>query len=71
VESRSYDTTSLPLQAGCSATLAALLARGLDLEAAARGAAEIAADAVSHGLTEIGAGEGPVDVFHLSGDDAL
>lgn len=58
--------------AGCthSATLAALLARGADLEAAARGAAEAASDAVAHGLAEIGAGEGPVDVFHLGDDDA-
>jgi len=53
--------------AGCthSATLAALLARGLPLEEAARGAAAAAADAVAHGLVELGAGEGPVDVFHL------
>jgi hydroxymethylpyrimidine/phosphomethylpyrimidine kinase len=55
--------------AGCthSATLAAGLARGLTLEAAAREAARVAADAVGHGLTELGAGEGPVDVFHLKG----
>lgn len=58
--------------AGCthSATLAALLARGLPLEEAARGAAAAAADAVAHGLAEIGAGEGPVDVFHLDDGDA-
>jgi hydroxymethylpyrimidine/phosphomethylpyrimidine kinase len=54
--------------AGCthSATLAALLARGLGLEEAARGAAETAARAVAHGLVEIGAGEGPVDVLGIA-----
>jgi hydroxymethylpyrimidine/phosphomethylpyrimidine kinase len=53
--------------AGCthSATLAALLARGLPIGDAARGAADAAASAVEHGLVEIGAGEGPVDVFGL------
>ncbi|HET7514595.1 MAG TPA: bifunctional hydroxymethylpyrimidine kinase/phosphomethylpyrimidine kinase [Gaiella sp.] len=55
--------------AGCthSATIAALLARGLSLEDAARGAAEAAARAVAQGLIEIGAGDGPVDVLGLRG----
>ena len=52
---------------GCthSATLTALLARGEDLLSAAAIAAATASDAVAHGLSELGAGEGPVDVFHL------
>jgi hydroxymethylpyrimidine/phosphomethylpyrimidine kinase len=51
--------------AGCthSATLAALLARGDSLVDAARGAAAAASCAVAQGLTEIGAGEGPVDIL--------
>jgi hydroxymethylpyrimidine/phosphomethylpyrimidine kinase len=55
--------------AGCthSATLAAGLARGLTLEAAAREAARVASDAVRHGLAELGAGDGPVDVLQLRG----
>ena len=55
--------------AGCthSATLAAGLAKGLTLEEAARAAARAASDAVRHGLIELGAGEGPVDVLHLKG----
>jgi hydroxymethylpyrimidine/phosphomethylpyrimidine kinase len=53
--------------AGCthSATLAALLALGLDLEAAARGAAEAASAAVRRGLVELGEGDGPVDVLGI------
>jgi len=55
--------------AGCthSATLAALLAKGLPLAEAARGAARAASAAVRHGLVELGAGEGPVDVLNLKG----
>jgi hydroxymethylpyrimidine kinase/phosphomethylpyrimidine kinase len=51
--------------AGCthSATLAALLARGESLEAAAQGAARAASEAVRNGLVEIGSGEGPVNVL--------
>ncbi len=53
--------------AGCthSASLAALLARGLSLRDAARGAAEAASRAVANGLEELGAGEGPVDVLEV------
>jgi hydroxymethylpyrimidine/phosphomethylpyrimidine kinase len=55
--------------AGCthSASLAALLARGMSLPSAAREAAGVAAGAVRHGLVRIGSGEGPVDVFDLEG----
>ena len=55
--------------AGCthSATLAALLARGLPLDEAARGAAVAASAAVRHGLSELGAGDGPVDVLNVKG----
>jgi hydroxymethylpyrimidine/phosphomethylpyrimidine kinase len=52
---------------GCthSSTLAAQLALGHDPLDAARMAKEVAARAVRDGLTEIGAGAGPVDVFGL------
>jgi hydroxymethylpyrimidine/phosphomethylpyrimidine kinase len=55
--------------AGCthSATLAALLARGLSLEDAARGASRAATDAVRQGLAELGAGDGPVDILNVKG----
>jgi hydroxymethylpyrimidine/phosphomethylpyrimidine kinase len=55
--------------AGCthSATLAALLARGLPLAEAAHGASAAATAAVRNGLVEIGAGDGPVDVLNVRG----
>jgi hydroxymethylpyrimidine/phosphomethylpyrimidine kinase len=54
--------------AGCthSATLAALLARGLSLPDAARGATAAASRAVAQGLVEIGGGDGPVDVLGVA-----
>jgi len=53
--------------AGCthSAALAAGLAAGLPLIEAARQAADIAGDAVAHGLATLGGGDGPVHVLHL------
>jgi hydroxymethylpyrimidine/phosphomethylpyrimidine kinase len=53
---------------GCthSATLAARLALGDDLEAAARVAKRVASEAVRDGLRVIGHGAGPVDVLGLS-----
>jgi hydroxymethylpyrimidine/phosphomethylpyrimidine kinase len=55
--------------AGCthSATLTALLGRGLSLVEAARAASAAATDAVRNGLPEFGAGDGPVDVLNLKG----
>ena len=54
--------------AGCthSATLAAELAKGATLADAARTASAVASAAVRHGLVELGTGEGPVDVLHLT-----
>jgi hypothetical protein len=42
-----------------------LLARGVSLTDAARGAALAATDAVRNGLIELGAGDGPVDVLNV------
>jgi hydroxymethylpyrimidine/phosphomethylpyrimidine kinase len=55
--------------AGCthSAALAAGLAAGLPLLPAARRAASLAGDAVAHGLTALGRGDGPVHVLHHAG----
>jgi hydroxymethylpyrimidine/phosphomethylpyrimidine kinase len=44
-----------------------MLARGLPLEEAARGAARAASEAVRHGLEGLGSGDGPVDVLNLKG----
>jgi hydroxymethylpyrimidine/phosphomethylpyrimidine kinase len=53
--------------AGCthSAALAACLARGATLAVAARQAAMVAGAAVSAGLSELGSGDGPVDVLEI------
>jgi hydroxymethylpyrimidine/phosphomethylpyrimidine kinase len=53
---------------GCthSATLAARLALGDDLEAAAREAKRVASEAVRDGLRQVGHGAGPVDVLGLA-----
>ncbi len=52
--------------AGCthSAALAAGLAAGLSLVEAARQAADVAGDAVAHGLATLGGGDGPVHALH-------
>ncbi len=53
---------------GCthSSALAAFLARGVDPLRAAQEARLVAAEAVAHGLREVGRGPGPVDVFDLA-----
>jgi hydroxymethylpyrimidine/phosphomethylpyrimidine kinase len=53
---------------GCthSSALAAHLALGCSPLEAARSARRIAAEAVEHGLRDLGAGAGPVDVFRLT-----
>jgi hydroxymethylpyrimidine/phosphomethylpyrimidine kinase len=53
---------------GCthSSVLAARLAHGDDPLDAARTARERASDAVAHGLREIGAGAGPVDILGIA-----
>jgi hydroxymethylpyrimidine/phosphomethylpyrimidine kinase len=53
---------------GCthSSVIAAQLARGAGIRDAAREAKRITAEAVEHGLREIGAGSGPVDVLGAS-----
>jgi hydroxymethylpyrimidine/phosphomethylpyrimidine kinase len=55
--------------AGCthSATLAASLAQGRSLDEAAWVAARAASEAVRHGLADLGAGDGPVDVLNVKG----
>jgi hydroxymethylpyrimidine/phosphomethylpyrimidine kinase len=52
---------------GCthSSAIAALLARGLDLRAAAERARVLTAEAVRDGLRELGAGAGPVNVLGI------
>jgi hydroxymethylpyrimidine/phosphomethylpyrimidine kinase len=52
---------------GCthSSALAVGLAQGLDPLEAARGAKQVASEAVRDGLRELGEGAGPVDVFGL------
>lgn len=52
---------------GCthSSTLAAYLARGVSLRAAAVAARRVTARAVASGLRDLGSGPGPVDVFGL------
>lgn len=53
---------------GCthSSTLAAHLARGASLPDAAAAARAAASDAVLHGLRDVGAGPGPVDVLRIA-----
>jgi hydroxymethylpyrimidine/phosphomethylpyrimidine kinase len=48
-----------------SAALCALLARGAELEQAARRAASVAVESVRNGFRDLGAGNGPVDVLGI------
>jgi len=59
--------------AGCthSATLCALLGRGFTLRDAAVEAARVASRAVADGLSELGAGEGPVDVLGIGAPNTV
>lgn len=56
---------------GCthSAALAAFLARGFSIAESAQRAKLIATQAVKHGLSSLGLGTGPVDVFGLASSD--
>ena len=58
---------SLVLDSGLAYSTGIYKEVGEDLETAARGAALAASRAVAQGLAELGAGEGPVDVFGLKG----
>ena len=69
----SGSTSPPPTAPGCthSATLAALLARGLPLAEAARARRRAPRrKPFAHGLTELGAGDGPVDVLNVKGTHA-
>ena len=58
--------TRLP-KGGLRTREAASTVRNLPLVEAARAASRAAADAVRHGLPELGAGDGPVDILNVKG----